>query len=118
MGENDLMNLAGKTFRAVSNSSNGSLNTQTEMHFTNDDGVIVVGNYGGGSIATGHVLGRRDDQGQLTLLYQGATTAGEIQAGQASASFTVDEAKASRMHLEWRWLTGDGSSGRSEWVEA
>ena len=37
------------TFRAVSNSKNGSLNTETEMRFTSDDGV-VVGNYSGGTI--------------------------------------------------------------------
>ena len=44
------MNLAGKTFRAVSNSKNGHLNTETEMHFTSDSS-IVEGTYSGGTIA-------------------------------------------------------------------
>jgi hypothetical protein len=52
------MNLAGKTFRAVSNSKNGNLNTETEMRFTSDDG-IVVGVYSGGPITVGHVLAKR-----------------------------------------------------------
>jgi hypothetical protein len=43
------MNLAGTTFRAISNSKNGSLNTETEMRFMADDEVII-GSYRGGTI--------------------------------------------------------------------
>ena len=110
------MNLAGVTFRAVANSENGSLNTQTEMRFTRDDG-IVVASYDGGTIAVGHVLGKRLGEDELEMLYQGATTAGDVQAGTAHATFSLDEEGRVRMHLDWRWLTGDGSSGRSEWVQ-
>lgn len=111
------MNLAGTTFRAVANSENGSLNTQTEMRFTRDDG-IVVASYDGGTIAVGHVLGKWLGEDELDMLYQGATTGGDVQAGTARATFSLDEQGRTRMHLDWRWLTGDGSSGRSEWVQA
>jgi hypothetical protein len=111
------MNLAGTTFRAVSNSENGSLNTQTEMRFTSDDG-LVIGNYSGGTIVAGHVLGKRVDASQVEFLYHGATTAGEVQAGKASARFALDEANRMRMYLDWQWLTGDQSSGQSEWLLA
>ena len=36
------MNLAGKTFRAVSNSENGSLNTETEMRFTSGGTAVAT----------------------------------------------------------------------------
>jgi Tfp pilus assembly protein FimT len=78
----DHMNLAGRTFRAISNSANGSLNTDTEMRFESDDGIV----------------------------------AGEIQAGRAQARFTDVEGSPIRMNLDWQWLTGDQSSGQSEWV--
>ena len=110
------MNLAGTTFRAVSNSENGSLNTETEMRFSSDDG-IVVGTYGGGTIAVGQVLGKHTDESELEMLYQGATTSGDVQAGTAHARFALDEHDHMRMHLDWRWLTGDGSAGRSEWIQ-
>ena len=110
------MDLSGTTFRAVSNSKNGSLNTETEMRFTSDDG-IVVGTYSGGTIAAGHVLGKHLGESQLQMLYQAATTSGEIQAGTAHARFEPDEQERMRMILEWRWLTGDGSAGRSEWIQ-
>jgi hypothetical protein len=84
------MNLSGTTFRAVSNSKNGSLNTETEMRFKTDSDV-VTGDYSGGSIIAGHVLGKWSGSGsELDLLYQGATVNGEIQAGRALAKFTRD----------------------------
>jgi hypothetical protein len=65
-GERSAVNLSGMTFRAVSNSKNGSLNTE---------------------------------------------------AGTAHARFELDDQERMRMILEWRWLTGDGSAGRSEWIQ-
>jgi hypothetical protein len=109
------MNLAGMTFRAVANSKNGSLNTETRMRFTGDDPVIV-GTYGGGTIVAGHVLGKRIGESEMELLYHGATTTGEIQAGRALAAFVKDDQGHLRMHLEWQWLTGDQSRGQSEWM--
>lgn len=110
------MNLAGTTFRAVANSENGSLNTETEMRFTSDDG-IVVGTYSGGTIAAGHVLGKRLGESEVEMVYQGATTGGDVQAGTARARFAVDEDDRMHMSLDWQWLTGDRSEGRSEWVQ-
>lgn len=76
------MNLAGTTSRAVSNSENGSLNTETEMRSTSDEG-IVVGNYSGGTIVAGHVLGKHVGESEVEMLYQGATPAGEVETGLA-----------------------------------
>jgi hypothetical protein len=109
------MNFAGTTFRAVSNSANGNLNTETEMRFTGDNG-IVVGVYSGGTIAAGHVLAKRVGESELDMLYHGATTDGIHNAGKARATFGADRDGRMRMYLDWQWLTGDQSKGRSEWV--
>ena len=109
------MNLAGRTFRAVSNSKNGHLNTETEMRFTADNG-IVVGTYSGGTIAVGHVLAKRTSATELEMLYHGATSDGIHSAGTAHATFSPDGEGRLRMYLNWQWLTGDRSKGQSEWV--
>jgi hypothetical protein len=109
------VNLAGMTFRAVSNSKNGHLNSETEMRFTADDG-IVVGTYGGGTIVVGHVLGKRTSATELEVLYHGATTDGTQSAGTAHATFSPDSEGRLHMHLDWQWLTGDRSKGQSEWI--
>jgi hypothetical protein len=109
------MNLAGTTFRAVSNSKNGSLNSETEMRFTSDED-FVIGNYSGGTIVEGHVLGKRLSESTMEMLYHGATINGEVQAGRAQARFAKDANDQMRMYLEWQWLTGDQSKGQSEWL--
>ena len=111
----ETMNLAGITFRAMSNSKNGSLNSETEMRFTSDDG-IIIGNYSGGTIVAGHILGKRIGESEMEMLYHGATINGEIQAGKARARFALDKANQMRMYLDWQWLTGDQSKGQSEWL--
>lgn len=50
--------LAGKTFRAVVNSSNGTINTDTTMSFVSEDERGILGVYGGGTIRTGQVVAR------------------------------------------------------------
>lgn len=109
------MNLAGTTFRAVSNSNHGTINTETEMRFT-ADGDIVSGNYTGGSVIEGHILGKRLNESELEMLYQSIDINGEIQAGKAHARFASDNKNQIHMYLDWQWLTGDQSAGQSEWI--
>ncbi len=110
------MNLEGKSFKAYRNSINGSLNSETVMSFTSD-GDFISGSYSGGTILEGHVLAKRTSENELEMLYQGATIAGEIQAGKAHALFTEIESDKLMMHLNWQWLTGDQSKGESDWEE-
>jgi len=109
------MKLTGLAFKAVANSKNGSLNSNTIMRFTSDDDVII-GSYSGGTIVAGHVLAKRLSESEIEMLYQGATTAGQVQAGKAHARFRPNADGRMSMYLEWQWLTGDCSSGHSEWV--
>ncbi len=110
------MTLAGKTFRAVVNSSNGTINTDTTMSFLSEDGRGVLGVYGGGTIRTGQVVARRRDEWTVEMLYQCVTVSDELKAGRALARFSQATDEPLRMHLDWQWLTGDQSKGTSEWV--
>jgi hypothetical protein len=109
------MNLTGMTFRAVANSTHGTVNTETEMRFTSDEG-IVIGSYSGGTVTVGHVLARHINNSEMEMLYHSANISGDIQAGKAHARFSLDNESQMRMYLDWQWLTGDQSQGQSEWV--
>jgi hypothetical protein len=110
------MTLAGSTFRAVANSINGTLNTDTTMTFVSEDEWGILGVYGGGTIRTGSVVASRKGPSTIEMLYQCVTTSGELKAGRATASFSHDSDRRLCMHLDWQWLTGDRSKGASEWV--
>ena len=110
------MTLAGKTFRAIANSSNGIISTDTTMTFVSEDERGILGVYTGGTIKTGQVIARRKDQSTVEMLYQCVTVSQELKAGQALARFSNSPDKTLCMHLDWQWLTGDRSEGVSEWI--
>jgi hypothetical protein len=110
------MNLAGSTFHAVSNSSSGALNTETTMTFQSDDEMGILGTYRGGTIRAGNVIAIRKDDVTIDMLYHCVTVSGELKAGRAVGKFAEDAEKRWRMRLNWQWLTGDCTKGRSEWV--
>ena len=109
------MTLAGKTFRALANSSNGTIGTDTTMTFVSDDERGIRGVYAGDTIETGQVVARRRDHGTLEMLYQCITVSQELKAGRALARFSHAPDETLCMHVDWQWLTGDQSGGVSEW---
>ena len=109
------MNLAGKTFRAVSNTASGAVSSETAMSFETDDGV-AAGSYAGGAVKVGHVLARHGERDRLELLYHGATADGDIRAGKAQGRLEYDEDGRLQMILSWQWLTGDKATGHSRWL--
>jgi len=110
------MQIAGKRFQATNNSINGTLNNETILSFTKEDEVIT-GNYSGGTITTGNVIAKRLSPYELEMLYHGANTEGNIQAGFAKATFTRINDNKYQMDLDWQWLNGDKSDGQSRWIE-
>lgn len=111
------MKLTGMIFQALSNSSQGTINTNTTMTFVSDDESEILGNYHGGTIKTGNVVGRWIDAFTMEMLYHCITVTGELKAGRALASFSRDSDGLMHMHLDWQWLMGDQSKGTSQWVE-
>jgi hypothetical protein len=112
------MSLAGSTFRAVANSTNGTLNTDTTMTFVSEDQTSILGVYRGGTIRTGNVVATRKSPSTIEMLYQCVTASGELKAGRAVGTFTRNTDGTLGMHLDWQWLTGDQSKGTSEWIQA
>ena len=110
------MTLAGKTFRAIANSTNGTISTDTTMTFVSEDERGVLGVYAGGTIRTGQVLARRKDHCTVEMLYQCVTVSEELKAGRALARFSHMPDNTLCIHLDWQWLTSDQSAGVSEWI--
>jgi hypothetical protein len=108
--------LAGNTFRAVANSSTGTINTETTMTFVSERDSSLLGVYSGGKIKRGQVIARRTGEVTLELLYHCLTTSDELKAGRASATFIRDDKEQLWMHLDWQWLTGDKTTGQSQWM--
>ncbi len=111
------MTLAGRTFRAIANSANGSINTDTTLSFTEEKDGTVFGVYSGGTIRHGSVVANWRTATGLEMLYHCVTVTGELRAGHALGVIAEDPIDhRPHLYLDWQWLTGERSKGSSEWV--
>lgn len=109
------LHLVGKRFLAQANTANGTINTETEMHFT-EDADIIRASYAGGSIVRGDVMARWTGAMQIDMCYHCLTASDALQAGKAKAHFDRTSDGRLAMRLDWQWLTGDRTKGESYWI--
>ncbi len=106
-------NLDGKIFRSISNSNNGEVSAETHFYY-HQHGNVISADYSGGEIVAGHLLGLMNENGCLEFLYQHINKENKRMAGECRS--TPHKLQDGRLKFteEWRWLTGDCSSGSSE----
>lgn len=106
------MDLSKRTFELIEN-ANGLAASETRISFAAGSSPFR-GTYQGPNIIYGQVM-VSDVDGTSRMLYHALTASGELVAGKADVFFS-DQAPL-RMQLNWQWLTGDLSSGTSNWIE-
>jgi hypothetical protein len=107
------MNYHNRVFRGRSNSPNGEVSGETRFHYR-QDGDRLWGEYSGGSIRQGHLLGKVHPDGSLEFLYHHVNASDELMAGRCTSTPGRDESGRLVLKENWQWLTGDQSSGQSE----
>ena len=106
------MNYDGKVFRAISNSKNGETSEATVFHY-HQKGNILTATYSGGVIQKGHLIGKVDEAGNISMPYHHINTQGKIQTGKCSSKPEVMPNGKIRLHESWQWTSGDMSAGES-----
>ncbi len=106
-------NLEGKVFRSISNTANGEVGAETlfRYHHTAD---IVTADYSGGGIVVGHLIARVLAGGRLDMRYHHLNDKGDFMLGECISTPELLPDGRLRFKEEWRWLSGDLSSGSSE----
>ena len=103
---------AGRRFRSMENSETGEAGPETVFSYE-QDGDVVSATYGGGDVRFGTLVATADGEGNLDARYQHVNTSGELMTGECRTTPEVLPDGRLRLHEEWRWTSGDGSSGRS-----
>lgn len=106
------MNYDGRRFRGRRNSPNGEVDAGTVFHYR-QDGDLLRGDYSGGAIVLGQLLGRVRPDGTLEFLYHHLNESGELMSGRCESTPRVEDGVLV-LAERWQWLTGDRSSGTSE----
>lgn len=102
----------GKTFGSASNTANGEVGAETRFHY-HQDGDIVWAEYSGGSIVRGSLIAVVQEGNKLDMRYHHVNKAGELMTGRCQSTPETLADGRIRLHEQWKWTSGDGSSGQS-----
>ncbi len=102
----------GRRFRSVENSASGEIGPETVFAYR-QDGDVVSATYGGGGVRSGVLIATADGGGNLDARYAHVNAAGELMTGECRTTPKVLPDGRLRLHEEWRWTSGEGSSGWS-----
>ncbi len=106
----------GRLFRPVKTSLNSLTNDDTVFRYYQKDDRLT-GEYSGGAIRYGQLIGLVDHKGQINMRYHHITMDGILMSGRCKSRPEVLPNGKLRLHERWQWTSGDGSKGRSVLIE-
>ncbi|WKZ65078.1 MAG: n-acetylglutamate synthase [Flavobacteriales bacterium] len=107
-----MINYQDRRFVPVSNSANGEVSPDVVFHYQ-QTGRIVTCSYSGGRIVSGHLIAMMDTEGRLDMRYHQVSDRSVLMTGVCRSTPELLPDGRIRLHEEWRWTSGDGSSGSS-----
>ena len=106
------VNYHQRQFRGRTNVTHGEVSAATCFSYY-QAGDRLWGEYAGGDVRAGQLLGKVNPDGSLEFLYQHQNSAGELMAGHCRSTPTIEPDGRLVLHERWQWLTGDRSAGES-----
>ncbi len=102
--------LNNKKFKAINNSDNGNVGSDTTFHYR-QVGNNIWATYAGGNIELGTLIGVMDGD-NIKLIYQQLNPEGEFLTGYCDSTISTINGKI-RLDEKWRWTCKDYSEGTS-----
>lgn len=109
------MNLDNKKFITTEN-KNGLSTNETVFHYF-QKGQVITGQYKGGAIQEGFIVGKQTDDSKIELIFQCLTKDGELKVGESKGVVSKNINGKLELSFEWSWLNGDLSGGESHYTE-
>lgn len=106
------MNYDSKKFRTIQNTENGETSGDTVFEYK-QNGNILTSEYQGGQIIKGHLIGLVNTDGSIEMRYHQINTKGELMTGICFSKPQILVDGKVRLHENWKWTSGDNSSGTS-----
>jgi hypothetical protein len=106
------MNYNNKIFRPVQNSENGETTEETIFVYK-QTGNILTSEYKGGQIVNGHLIGLVGKNGDIEMRYHQVNEKGELMTGICHSKPELNQNGKIRLYENWKWTSGDMSSGES-----
>jgi len=107
-----MINYSDKIFRPIVNSENGETSHETVFVYK-QIGNILMSEYAGGKIKSGHHIGLVDENGNIDMRYHQVNNEGALMTGICKSIPEILENGKIRLHESWKWTSGDKSEGNS-----
>lgn len=112
MGDKPI-NYNGRLFRAVSLGDTSDVDQDTIFTY-HQRGSLLLGEYAGGDIKWGSIVGRVSADGSLQFLYQHSTKTGALRSGRCNSTPEILKHGKLRLHERWQWHhEADGRGGET-----
>jgi len=111
-----MLSLDGKKFSPQENSEGGRVASDAVFTFQ-QTGEAFTATYCGEGFSDGHLIGKMTGDMTATLIYHSRAVDGNLEAGEAKATFETDTNGMLSISMNWRWLNGSLASGTSFYGE-
>lgn len=108
-------NINSTTFVTTGNKE-GLSNSNTTFHYF-QKGNLITGNYSGGDIIQGQIVGKVIGENKIQLLFQCLTKENELLSGQSIGKIDLNKNDLLTLCFDWSWLNGNQSGGISNYVQ-
>lgn len=106
----------GKTFIPRSNTENGEVDGHTVFAYHQNNNMLW-GDYSGGEIIKGHLVGTVAENGELDFYYLHMNEQKQVRVGVCHSVPKMLGNGKIELYEKWKWLNGDKSEGKSFVVE-
>ena len=106
------INYNNRKFKPKTTSDNSQTSSATVFRYS-QEGEIVSAEYHGGQIRVGHLLGKVDNEGHISMVYHHIDLSGNLNTGRCNSKPVVLSDGRIELHESWEWTSGDLSSGES-----
>ena len=104
-----------KSFKALKNSS--GLATSETIFSYRQNGNLISGEYKGGEIVFGNIVGKFIPPQTVELLFQCQTKSSELLSGKSEGKIQKNNNGKLNISFDWQWLSGAEGSGKSCYEE-
>ena len=106
------INYHNKKFKPVVNSDNGEVGAFTVFTYYQKENILWA-TYEGGQIRFGTITGLVQEDGKLEFSYQHVNLQNELMTGQCISTPEILDNGKIILHEQWKWTSGDLTSGVS-----
>ena len=106
------INYHRRKFTGVSNSPSGQVSSETIFEYF-QDGNHFTGNYQGGSILSGHMMGIVNDDNGIHFVYHHIDIHHQLRCGYCDSQAELLKDGRIRLYEKWKWTYGGEGEGES-----